>query len=140
VRIAPRRWRLRPIVEAELVRLSHFDALAEGVLATARTAIRPYEGSGPLPITLRDDLVAIGAALRRLANTEQPWPKGALEDVRATAERIATSETIDRDAVIGSLLQTSALDLGAAVPGDRMLKSNKLRTSGSGKAAKTIAP
>jgi uncharacterized membrane protein YgaE (UPF0421/DUF939 family) len=120
VRIAPRRWRLRLIVEAELARLSRFDGLAEAVLGTARAAIRPFEGSGTLPMTLCQELAAIGMALRRLADSGQPWPKVVVDDVRAIAGRIvarAIAQPVDRAAVVGSLLHTSALDL-ASVVGD----------------------
>jgi uncharacterized membrane protein YgaE (UPF0421/DUF939 family) len=122
VRIAPRRWRLRPIVEAELARLSRFDGLAEAVLGTARAAIRPFEGSGALPMTLGQELAAIGMALRRLAETGQPWPRTVVDDVRAIAGRIiarATATPVDRAAVVGSLLHTSALDLVGVVGDDR---------------------
>jgi uncharacterized membrane protein YgaE (UPF0421/DUF939 family) len=120
VRIAPRRWRLRPIVESELARLSRFDALADAVLGMARASLRLGEAPGSSPLPLGDELDAIGAALRRLASTGQPWPRVVLDDVRATAERIvarATSEPVDLAAVVGALLHTTALDL-AAVVGD----------------------
>src|SRR6202008_1103448 len=99
VRIAPRRWRLRPIVDAELTRLNRFDGLAEAGLGTARATFRPFKGSGALPMTLRQELAAIGMALRRLAGTGQPWPKDLVDDVRVTAERIAaraTAQPVDR--------------------------------------------
>ncbi|HLJ02853.1 MAG TPA: FUSC family protein, partial [Solirubrobacteraceae bacterium] len=122
VRIAPRRWHLRPVVEAEIDRLSRFGALAEAVLGTARAATRPIEGSEPLPATLRDELASLGVAMRRLARTRQPWPQAALEDVQESAGRIvarATSEPADRGAVAGSLLHTSALDLIAVTSYER---------------------
>jgi hypothetical protein len=121
VRLAPRRWRLRPQVDAELTRLSRFDALAEAVLGTARAAIRPSAGLGPVPTALRDELTAIGTALRRLACTEQPWPKATLDDVHAIAERTlarAAEDRIDRGAIVGALLQTTALDLAAVSSAD----------------------
>jgi uncharacterized membrane protein YgaE (UPF0421/DUF939 family) len=122
VRIAPRRWHLRPIVEAELARLSRFDGLAEAVLGTARGTIRPFEGSGALPMTLREELAAFGIALRQLAGTRPPWPKVVVDDVRAIAGRItvrATAQPVDRAAVVGSLLHTSALDLASVVGDDQ---------------------
>jgi len=125
VRIAPRRWHLRGIVEAEIVRLNRFDALAEAVLGTARAAVRPLAGSEPVPVMLRDELASIGAAMRRLARTKQPWPQITLDDVRARADRIvarATSQPVDRAAVAGSLLHTSALDLIAIAGDDRLAR------------------
>jgi hypothetical protein len=125
VRIAPRRWHLRPVVEPELARLSRFDVLAEAVLGTARAAIRPIEGSPLLPKTLRDELATIGAGLRQLAATKQPWPTATLDDVRATAGRIvarATSDRVDRAAVVNSLLHLSALDLAAILGDEQALR------------------
>ncbi len=125
VRIAPRRWKLRTIVDAEILRLSRFDALAETVLGTTRAALRPLSGSEPLPAMLRGELASIGAAMRRLASTRQPWPQTALDEVRAVGARIvalATSEPVDRAAVAGSLLHTSALDLIAVAGDDRMTR------------------
>lgn len=122
VRVSPRRWRLRPLVEAELARLVRLDALVESVLGTARAATREFEGSGPLPMAIRDELAVIGAGLRQLATTEQPWPKLTLDVVRAITRRIAARprmEPADRAAVVGSLLHTSALDLAAAVGADQ---------------------
>jgi uncharacterized membrane protein YgaE (UPF0421/DUF939 family) len=114
VRIAPRRWPLRPVVEAELARLSRFDTLAEAVLGCTRAAVRPMERSGPLPATLRDELASIGGAMRKLAQSPRPWPQTAVQDVRTSAGRIvsrARSEPVERAAVVGPLLHLSALDL-----------------------------
>jgi uncharacterized membrane protein YgaE (UPF0421/DUF939 family) len=121
VRVAPRRWRLRPLVEAELARLGRLDALVEDVLGTARAATRRPQGSGALPTTLRDELAVIGAALRQLATTDQPWPKATLDAARALAGRAAgaTSEPIDGAAVVGWLVHTSALDLTAVLGADQ---------------------
>jgi len=122
VRVAPRRWRLRSVVEAELARLGGFDALAEAVLGTARAAIRPLEGSSPLPKPLRDDLAAIGAELRGLAISEQPWSNVALDAARAIAHPTparAASEQVDRAAVVDSLLQTSARGLVSIAAGEQ---------------------
>jgi len=61
-------------------------------------------------MTLRDELAAIGAALHRLATTEEPWPKATLDDVRAITGRIdarVRSEPVDHAAVVDSLLRIS---------------------------------
>src|SRR5579862_9064473 len=109
------------MVEAELARLSRFDTLAEAVLGTTRAAVRPLEGAGPLPASLRQELAAIGAAMRELADTQRPWPQAALDDVAATAGRIvsrARSEPVDRAAVVGALWHISAGDLLAVAGSD----------------------
>jgi uncharacterized membrane protein YgaE (UPF0421/DUF939 family) len=116
VRLAPRRWRLRPVVEAEVARLSRFDALADVVLAMARAAIRPFPGARPLPAGLRNELAGIGGAMRRLAASEQPWPALAVDSVRAVTRRAierTSANTVDRAAVVGPLLHTAAVDLAA---------------------------
>jgi uncharacterized membrane protein YgaE (UPF0421/DUF939 family) len=121
VRVAPRRWGLRPLVEAELDRLARVDALVEAVLGTARAATTRLQEMGPSTMTGRDELAAMGAALRRLATTEQPWPKRTLDDVRAITGRIvarAVAEPTDGAAAVGWLLQTSALDLTAVLGAD----------------------
>lgn len=118
VRVSPRRWRLRPLVEAELARLRRLDALVEAVLGTARAATTQLQGAGPLPMALCDQLAAIGAGLHRLAATEEPWPKVTLDEVHAITAQIVARETcapVDRVAVVGSLLYTSALDLAAVL-------------------------
>ena len=122
VRVSPRRWRLRPLVEAELARLRRLDALVEAVLGTARAATTQLQGAGPLPMALRDQLAAIGAGLHRLAATEEPWPKVTLDEVHAITAQIVVQETcapVDRVAVVGSLLYTSALDLAAVLGADQ---------------------
>ena len=96
-------------------------AAAEAVLGTARAAIRPFEGSGALPMTLRYELPAIGTGLRQLAATRTAWPRVVMDDLRAVAGRIvacARSEPVDLAAVVGSLLHTYALDLASVVGDD----------------------
>jgi uncharacterized membrane protein YgaE (UPF0421/DUF939 family) len=123
VRVAPRRWRLRPLVDAELARLSRLDGLVEGLLGAARAATsQQQQGSGPLSMSLREELAAIGIGLRLLAATQQPWPKVTLDDVCAITRRIVArdpSASFDRVAVVGSLLHTSALDLAAVLGVDQ---------------------
>jgi uncharacterized membrane protein YgaE (UPF0421/DUF939 family) len=122
VRVAPRRRALRPLVDAELARVGRLDALVEGVLGTARAATGRLSGSEPLPLTLRDELAAIGLGLRRLATAEQPWPKKTRDGVRAITAQLGgrtTFEPVDRAAVVGSLLHTSALDLAAVLDADQ---------------------
>jgi len=75
-----------------------------------------------LPVALRDQLAAIGAGLHRLAATEGPWPKVTLDEVHAITAQIVAQETcapVDRVAVVGSLLYTSALDLAAVLGADQ---------------------
>jgi hypothetical protein len=60
--------------------------------------------------------------MRKLADTQRPWPQAAVDVVRASAGRIvsrARSQPVERAAVVGPLLHTSALDLIAVVSSDR---------------------
>ena len=90
--------------------------LAEAVLSTARTAIRPLEGAGPLPVTLVEELASVGAAMR------------ALDDVRGAVERVlarAASEPVEPADVVGALLRVTALDLEALIGGEPPLTNDR---------------
>lgn len=116
VRIAPRRWRLRSTVAAEAARLARFDALADVVLAMARSASRAHETSESFSPMLCDEMAALGDGIRELAVTRQPWPEPVLNNIQTATERIlarATSEPVDYGVVVAALLRTAAVDLSA---------------------------
>jgi uncharacterized membrane protein YgaE (UPF0421/DUF939 family) len=118
VRIAPRRWRLRAVVDHEISRLTRFDALAVAVLGVARAATAPRDGGTALPASFAHDLDVLAAALGRLASAPQPWPPRTLDAVRAaTAEVIATAsaQPVDPVPVVSALLRTTAVDLAEVV-------------------------
>ncbi len=69
VRVAPRRWRLRPLVDAENERTAQLDLLANAVVGLVRsTIIEPDH----LPESVMRQVMALATALDRLATVEQP--------------------------------------------------------------------
>ena len=118
VRIAPRRWHLRPLVDAEDRRVARFDLLANAVLSLVRATVAVLEDGESLPARLRDPIDALAAALRELARTPQPWPPQLLGDVAAVARRAtddAPTVNVDRVPTVSAILRATAADLAAVI-------------------------
>lgn len=118
VRIAPRRWHLRPLVDAEDHRVARFDLLANALLSLVRATIHGVDDEVPLPASLRDEIAALGGALRTLAKTPQPWPSQLIDDVGATAQHAiddAPISRVDRVPTITSIMRAAARDLIAVL-------------------------
>jgi len=118
VRIAPRRWHLRPLVDAEDRRIARFDLLANAVLSLVRATAAGLDDGASLPPWLQSQIGAIAAALRELARTPQPWPPQLLGDVAAVARRAtdaAPAATVDRVPTISAILRATAADLAAVI-------------------------
>jgi uncharacterized membrane protein YgaE (UPF0421/DUF939 family) len=114
VRIAPRRWHLRAVVEAEDGRIARLDLLANAVLSLVRAATAPLDDRPPLPAPLREQIAELATAIERLSSTAQPWPPALLEDVAGVARRSverAGATRVDRAAVVASILRATAQDL-----------------------------
>jgi uncharacterized membrane protein YccC len=112
VRVAPRRWRQRPAVDAEVERTAYVDLLANAVLSLERAATRlPLGGSEQ---RLGRELGAFADALGTLARSGPPWPADVLDDVLDGAEG-AVERTADlavpRTGVVASVLSAAAADL-----------------------------
>jgi uncharacterized membrane protein YgaE (UPF0421/DUF939 family) len=115
VRVAPRRWRLRRIVDAEDARTAQLDLLANAVVGLVRAAT---VDEGPLPEPLAEQIDALGATLGRLADTAQPWPEALREQARAVAtDAAAYAATIhlERGATTTAILGATAMDLSLLV-------------------------
>jgi uncharacterized membrane protein YgaE (UPF0421/DUF939 family) len=114
VRIAPSRWRLRGLVDAELRRLAWLHLLADAVLGLLRAATGTLEDRQPLPAPLDDHIAALATALGRLASTPQPWPPQLLRAVGEVAARPIEAPVgahADWVPVITSSLRTTGRDL-----------------------------
>ena len=114
VRVAPRRWRLRPVVDREDMRIARLDLLANAVLSLVRTTTRALDDMEPLPQPLCDQIVALAAAVRRLAVAPQPWPSEVLHEVSSVAKAAVDhvqAQRVDRGPVIASILRSAAYDL-----------------------------
>lgn len=114
VRVAPRRWRLRAVVDAENRRTAQLDLLANAVLSLIRAATIQLDGLQALPTTLEDQIAALGLAIERLADTAQPWPAelvGEVHSVAAEAIAQGTAQRGDRGPVVAAILRSTATDL-----------------------------
>jgi uncharacterized membrane protein YgaE (UPF0421/DUF939 family) len=121
VRIAPRRWHLRPLVDAEDRRVARFDLLANAVLSLVRTTVAGLEDGQSLPAWLEDQVRALAGALRNLAQTSQPWPPELVREVGALARDAldeAPAAPVDRVPMVSAILRATVRDLAAVIEGD----------------------
>jgi uncharacterized membrane protein YgaE (UPF0421/DUF939 family) len=118
VRIAPRRWRLRRVVDAEDRRIASFDLLANAVLSLVRAIVLGLEDRQPLPRWLTEQLAALAGCLRELARTPQPWPPELINEVTALARHVvddAPVSRVDRVPTVALILRATGRDLAAVV-------------------------
>jgi uncharacterized membrane protein YgaE (UPF0421/DUF939 family) len=121
VRVAPRRWRLRGVVDAEDRRLARLHLLADAVLGLVRAATGALEDRQPVPASLDHRIAALAMAIGRLASTPQPWPPQLLRAVDEVAGRAIdqrAGEDVDWARVLESTLRTTARDLEEVIEPD----------------------
>jgi uncharacterized membrane protein YgaE (UPF0421/DUF939 family) len=114
VRVAPRRWRLRPLVDAEDRRLAQLHLLADAALALVRAATAALEDGQRLPSSLGRHIAALATAMGRLASARAPWPPELLGTVEEVTRRAIAEQSADRPdwpPVVASTLRTTARDL-----------------------------
>jgi uncharacterized membrane protein YgaE (UPF0421/DUF939 family) len=114
VRVAPRRWRLRAAVNAEIRRTAQLDLLANAVLGLVRAATRPLDRERPLPDGLQERIASLGSTIQRLSATPQPWPPRVLEQARAVATAANTEAMgggASRAGVLAWIVAATAGDL-----------------------------
>jgi uncharacterized membrane protein YgaE (UPF0421/DUF939 family) len=104
VRVAPRRWRLRAVVDAENQRTLQLHLLSSAVLALIRSVT---VGSGPLPEALEQQIALLVDALEQLGTSEQPWPAA----VRNTAVELQVYAEREPGSTAAALLGAIASDL-----------------------------
>jgi len=118
VRIAPRRWRLRPAVEAEDRRTAQVDLLANAVISLMRAVAVRVGSDGAPPQEIEQALELLGGVLRSLAEAQRPWPAGVVMQTEAAARaaiQYADARGIDRDQVITAILRATARDMIAVI-------------------------
>ena len=114
VRVAPRRWRLRAVVDAEEQRIARLDLLANAILSLVRAVTGAINDRESLPPALQDQIQSFARVLRALAETLQPWPEPVIRDAIDVANDVIahiTAEDVDRSPVIASMLRAGARDL-----------------------------
>lgn len=116
VRLAPRRWRLRPAVYGEIERLAQMWQLVDAVIGVARAAVDRIDEGVRLPSSLEKKIDSLQNALNRLATAPRPRSKEVLEEVRrAAAHSATTTAEPDRTQVVEALLRTAASDVFALI-------------------------
>jgi uncharacterized membrane protein YgaE (UPF0421/DUF939 family) len=114
VRVAPRRWALRAIVDAEDLRLARLHLLADAALGLVRAGTAALEDRQPLAASLERHIAALATAMSHLASTPHPWPPGlmsAVEEVTQRAISEQAGERADWPPVVAAGLRTTARDL-----------------------------
>jgi uncharacterized membrane protein YgaE (UPF0421/DUF939 family) len=114
VRVAPRRFHLRPAVDAEATRTGRVDLLANAVLSLIRAATLRSDGRQPPPAELQDTIASLAEGLSDLAAAERPWPPALLAEIERRAEHAidqVTARQVDADQVVASILRAAARDL-----------------------------
>jgi uncharacterized membrane protein YgaE (UPF0421/DUF939 family) len=114
VRVAPRRFRLRAVVDAEAERTARLDLLANAVLSLMRAATTAEERGEHVGEVLEQAITAVAAALDRLVRASRPWPPAATEAIRATARQIgedARTRGTEESPVVAAIVRAVAADL-----------------------------
>jgi uncharacterized membrane protein YgaE (UPF0421/DUF939 family) len=127
VRVAPRRWRLRPTVDAETERTARLDLLANAVLSVTRAVLAAKERGERLSEALVRDIAALADAIGRLAGAPRPWPHAELERVRAQARQVAKDAALrsnEASPVVAVIVRTVAIDLEEVLRGPAAAADN----------------
>jgi uncharacterized membrane protein YgaE (UPF0421/DUF939 family) len=117
VRVAPRRWHLRSVVDAETERTAQLDLLANAVLGLLRAATVEFD-QDPLPRSLQRQISELGGAIGLLAQAPQPWPPQLRADVAklaASASEHTAVAPAGRSSVVGPILRAAARDLSRVI-------------------------
>jgi uncharacterized membrane protein YgaE (UPF0421/DUF939 family) len=118
VRVAPRRFVLRPAVDAEVGRTSRVDLLANAVLSLIRAATLRSDGREAPPAELLEAIGSLAEGLSELAAAERPWPPALLAELQHRADDAiaqVTARNVDPDQVVASILRATARDLIAVI-------------------------
>jgi uncharacterized membrane protein YgaE (UPF0421/DUF939 family) len=117
VRVAPRRWRRRAVVDAENQRTAQLDLLANAVISLIRSVTVQRELPLPDP-ELQQQISLMAGALRWLAEAQRPWPDTVMRETETAARAAlahAEARGIDRDQVVAAILRAVARDLLAVI-------------------------
>lgn len=118
VRVAPRRFGRRRVVDAEVLRTAQLDLLANAIIGLIRSVAPPGDGTQLPAPALVQEITALAGALRWLAESERPWPETVLREVTATAQAAlayAEARGLDRDDTTTAILRAAANDLLAVI-------------------------
>jgi hypothetical protein len=117
-RVAPRRFALRPAVDAEVARTARVDLLANAVLSLIRAATLRSDGRQAPPADLLEAIASLAEGLSELAAAERPWPPALLAELQRRADDAiarVTARNVDPDQVVASILRATVRDLIAVI-------------------------
>jgi uncharacterized membrane protein YgaE (UPF0421/DUF939 family) len=118
VRVAPRRWRLRRLVDAEERRTSQLDLLSNAVLSLLRSLTTSVALEAPPGPELEGQVQELAGTLDQLARSPRPWPGDVIAHAQAAAQaalHYTDQRGIDREHVVAAILRATARDLLAVV-------------------------
>jgi uncharacterized membrane protein YgaE (UPF0421/DUF939 family) len=119
VRVAPRRLRMRPIVDAETRRLEHLHLLAGGVVELARTMIDMRELEADVSAPLRRGIETLAQTVNELLATARPWPRATIAELRARLSALQGQPFAREqpDAILAISIGRIAADIVRLLPG-----------------------
>jgi uncharacterized membrane protein YgaE (UPF0421/DUF939 family) len=119
VRVAPRRWRLREVVELEDVRVSRLDLLANVALSLFRVATDALDEGEPIPPGLCAGIRQLSEILDTLSRAPQPWTaseQGEVTERVSLALAAVGASGAARSPVLASLVRSTGRDVLAILP------------------------
>jgi uncharacterized membrane protein YgaE (UPF0421/DUF939 family) len=122
VRVAPRRFPLRAIVDAEAERTARLDLLGNAALSLMRAASAAEERGEHVGEALTRDIAGLAVALHRLVPQPRPWSPEVVAEIHAAARQIsdrAAAGGVEESPVITAVIRAMANDLEdvVATPG-----------------------
>lgn len=125
VRVAPRRWHLRPIVDAEIERTARLDLLANAELSLIRAVTTTEQRGEHVSEAIEHCIVTLAGGMTRLLGAPRPLPPETAEEVRAQARQVAdegATRAADESPVVAAIVRAMATDLidvvSPSVPAD----------------------
>jgi hypothetical protein len=111
VRIAPRRWRLRTVVDAENRRTAQLHLLGSATLGLLRTFAMAPPG---VPSSLARPIGVLMHAIEQLAANERPWPEDTRRQVVAAIGELRRYAG-DQGSTAPAILRAAAGDLARLI-------------------------
>ena len=116
VRVAPRRFSLRAVVDAEAERTGRLDLLANAALSLMRAVITAEDRGEHVGEAFGHDITALAGVLDRLVIEPRPWSEAVVAEIRAAARRISENATRSGESpVVSAIVRAVATDVENAM-------------------------
>ena len=119
VRIAPRRWRLRPLLVAEEERIGRLDLLANAALSLFRVATDALDDAEAVPPELCGAVAELAAALGEMATARRPLPFERRQQIEARVRNAIAAvapTSAPRAPLLASIVRATGRDLLELLP------------------------